>query len=255
MGHDDQPIIYIGYDSRETIAANVLTHSIVARTKTEPKIYRLCHRQLRRQKRFARPWLIEATTGAYRDLLDDKPFSTEFSHTRFLVPHIQNYKGWALFLDCDMIFASDIKELWDMRDNRYAAMVVKHEHRVQEGLAKMDDRVQLNYRRKNWSSFMLWNCGHPANRKITPEVVNSWTGSRLHALEWLQDMEIGELPKSYNWMSGVSPPDVKRKVIHYTEGGPWFDNCLDVPLAELWTAEHNRYLKSGGIAYPERLPE
>jgi len=248
------PIVYIGYDNREPIAFDVLASSIKLRTEQDVKIFKLDHRVLRKQRRFTRPWLIDADTGNFRDLIDGKPFSTEFSHTRFLVPDLQDYQGWALFMDCDMIFQSDIKKLWELRDNRFAVMVVKHNHKGQESKLKMDDRVQLNYHRKNWSSFVMWNCAHPSNRRMNCARVNMWSGTQLHCFSWLSDNEIGELPKSYNWMAGVSPVDVAPDVIHYTEGGPWFENCLDVPLADLWVKEYKLMKRHRHELIYENLP-
>lgn len=179
--------------------------------------------------------------------MDDKPFSTEFSHTRFLVPALMNYKGVALFADSDMLCLSNIKKLFDLFDPKYAMQVVKHNHVPLPNVKKMDGREQLKYFRKNWSSFMLFNCEHPSNAVLTPERVNTAKGSDLHALSWLKDSEIGALPNSYNYISGVSPKmaidDVD--VIHYTEGGAWFDECKDVPYANLWVAEHEHWSANG----------
>ena len=60
--------------------------------------------------------------------------STEFSFSRFLVPHLCNYEGWAIFMDCDMMVVDDIKNLWNLRDNKYAVMCVKHQHKPKEDI-------------------------------------------------------------------------------------------------------------------------
>lgn len=246
MASDTTPFnCYIGHDGREAIASDVCKHSILSRTKSNIDVRYLNHRELRAKGLFRRPWTIDADTGNFRDAIDSKPFSTEFSHTRFLVPALNEYKGWALFCDSDMIFLSDIKDLLKLCDDRYAVMVVKHNHNTIGGAKKMDGRAQLQYHRKNWSSFILWNCGHSANKRITPEKVNFMLGADLHAFSWLEDDLIGGIPFRYNYISGVSPkmpvadnnkPEIPF-VIHYTEGGPWFDNCRDVPYADLWMNE------------------
>lgn len=180
-------------------------------------------------------------------MIDGRPFTTEFSHTRFLVPALNGYKGWALFMDSDMIFLSDIKKLFALCDEKFAVMCVKHTHIPKDGSVKMDNREQLRYHRKNWSSFVMWNCGHPANASLTEERVNFMKGSDLHAFTWLPDNLIGSLPYSYNFISGVSPrvsggmPDV----IHFTEGGPWFDECQDVPYAGTWMTEFEDWQCNG----------
>lgn len=234
--------IYIGYDSREAVAYQVCEHSILKRTYADVNIQPLSHRELRKKGVFKRPWLIN-TEGESIDLIDNKPFSTEFSHTRFLVPHLNNFRGWALFMDCDMIFQSDISDLISLIDDRYAIMVVKHNHRPKER-KKMDDIVQTSYPRKNWSSFVLWNCFHPSNRGLTPEKVNTMSGTDLHSFSWLKDYEIGHLGFEYNWIESTSPGDVIPKVIHYTTGGPWFKECKEVLFADRWENEYKSMFKA-----------
>ena len=238
--------IFIGYDDREAVAARVLKHSIERRTHSNVEVNFLEHRNLRQSGLFTRPWVIDADTGNYRDLIDGKPFSTQFSHTRFLVPYLSGYKGWALFLDCDMIFRSNIKKLFDFVDDRYAVMCVKHQQQVRTNEIKMDNRPNESYPMKNWSSFMLFNCAHPANRALTPAEVSFNSGGSMHRFDWLGNKNlIGSLPPSYNYIPKVSNPmpisDID--VVHYTYGGPWFDNpeCKEVPLADLWIEEYESF--------------
>lgn len=241
--------VYIGYDSREAVCSDVLSHSITKRTEAPLKITYLKHRDLRKAGTFNRPWLVESDTGDWKDLIDNKPFSTEFSHTRFLVPSLMKYRGWALFCDSDMVFLSDIKDLFAIVDDRYAVMCVKHRHKPTEGV-KMDGRQQLSYYRKNWSSFVLFNCGHVSNLGLTPEKVNYMKGADLHSFCWLKDSEIGEIPYTYNYIPGVSPKLPMEKggmpdVIHYTNGGPWFPECTEVPYAGTWLEEYEDYQQNG----------
>lgn len=225
--------VFLGWDDREKVAYEVCKHSIEKHTKSDVRIIPLYHKELRRQGFFQRLWITEALTGDRIDGADGKKFSTEFSHSRFLVPELMKFKGWALFMDCDMLFKCDVKELFDLIDDKYAVMCVKHRHTVKTGL-KMDNSPQENYYRKNWSSFMLINCGHPSNEVLKKEIVNTATGGWLHALSWLEDREIGELPNCYNWIDGVSPGNVAPKVIHYSVGGPWFKDYEDCLFADEW---------------------
>lgn len=248
MALDPELNIFIGFDGREAVASDVFKHSIQSRTRSKTNIQYLKHRELRASGLFRRPWTIDADTGNYRDAIDSKPFSTEFSHTRFLVPALNNYQGWALFADSDMICLSDIKDLFALRDDKYAVMCVKHQHHPHQNAMKMDGRAQLQYYRKNWSSFILWNCGHTANKRLTAEKVNFMLGSDLHAFTWLDDDMIGTIPFRYNYISGISPAmpmDGKKPqipyVIHFTDGGPWFDNCKDVPYADIWMREYEAW--------------
>lgn len=224
--------VYIGFDSREAVGTYVARHSIERRTKSDVCFVYLKHRNLRKAGFFKRPWIVDNDTGNWRDLIDGRPFSTEFSHTRFLVPALMKYRGWALFFDSDMIFLSDIAKLFALADNRYAVMCVKHNHMPSE-IKKMDEREQAKYYRKNWSSFVLWNCGHPSNAALTPEIVNTQSGTWMHGFSWLQPEEIGALPLSYNYIPGVSPslPLDKIDVLHWTDGGPWFSN---IEIDKIW---------------------
>lgn len=242
--------IFIGFDSREAVASDVAAHSIRRRTSKPVSIHYLKHRDLRKAGNFSRPWLIESETGEFVDLIDNKKFSTEFSHTRFLIPKLMNYQGWALFMDSDMIFLSDIKSLFSLCDDRFAVMCVKHTHVPDFNAQKMDGREQLRYHRKNWSSFVLWNCGHEANAELNEERVNFMKGTQLHSFSWLPDELIGGLPYSYNYISGVSPklpPERGHRpdVIHYTEGGPWFEECKQVPYAQMWIDEYENLQAHG----------
>lgn len=225
--------IVMGYDDREKTAYEVCKHSIEKHTRSEHRIIPLYHKELRRQGYFQRPWITEALTGNRLDLIDGKGFSTEFSHTRFLIPELLKFKGWALFMDCDMLFRCDIKELFSLCDDRYAVMCVKH-RQVVKSATKMDGSLQQAYPRKNWSSFMLINCGHPANAVLKKEMVNTAAGGWLHGLSWLNDNQIGELPNTYNWIAGTSPGNVEPKVIHYSEGGPWEIDYQDCLFSDVW---------------------
>lgn len=228
-----QLTVFCGWDDREKVAYEVCKHSMEKHTNAKVRFIPLYHKELRKQGFFKRPWLTEANSGNRIDLIDGKPFSTEFSHSRFLIPALMKYKGWALFLDCDMIFRCDIKEIFSHCDDRYAVMCVKHRHEPKTGF-KMDGSVQQAYHRKNWSSFMLINCGHPSNRYLTTDFVNVASGGFMHGLLWLNDSEIGELPKEYNWIDGASPSNIHPKVIHYSVGGPWFHDYQDCKYADEW---------------------
>ena len=223
----DEINIFIGWDSREDIAYQVCKHSILSRRKTA-NVNPLKQSKLRKENLYWRE----------PDLLA----STEFTFTRFLVPEIMEFDGWALFMDCDMLLTTDIKELWKQRDPKYAVMCVKHEYTPEEG-TKMDGKQQLPYPRKNWSSVMLFNCKHPSNLALTKELVNDpkTTGAYLHRFSWLDDEEIGELEHTWNYLVGWYNNIDLPKIIHYTEGGPWFENYQDCDFADLWLKEKQDY--------------
>lgn len=223
---EGSPRIFVGWDSRQDDAYRVCRHSMLRHSRRKPSIEALRQDALRRQ-------------GLYwRD--KDPLASTEFTYTRFLVPHLMEHTGWALFLDCDFLITADVTEVFRLADERRAVLCVQHEYEPCETV-KMDGVAQTTYPRKNWSSFVLWNCGHPANAILTPEVVNSATGAYLHRFAWLTDEEIGALPAHWNWLEGWNHPTSRPPAgIHFTRGGPWFERWQDVTYADLWWSELQR---------------
>ena len=217
--------VYIGWDSKQDIAYKVLKHSILRKSKNID-IIPLKQKELRDKKIYKRPI--------------DPLSSTEFTFTRFLVPFLQKYKNWALFMDCDMISLVDINSLFDIADKKYAVMCVKHDYSPINKI-KMDNKTQILYPRKNWSSLMLFNCCHPSNKKITKELVNNsnFSGQYFHRLSWLKDEEIGTISHEYNWLVNwhQEPVDGKPKILHYTEGGPWLNEYKNTDYAEIWHNE------------------
>lgn len=224
---------FVGYDTREDLAYEVCRYSILKRSSIPVEIIPIKQSQVRDQKLFWRE----------RNKLE----STEFSFTRFLTPYLAGYQGWAVFVDCDFLYLSDVKELYDLIDEKYAVMCVQHDYTPKES-TKMDGAVQTVYPRKNWSSMVLYNCGHPKNKALSPEIVNKESGTYLHRFMWLDDEDIGEVPFVWNFLVGhnrVVDGDVNTypKAIHYTSGGPWFEAWKDCEFAELWLKELDEYRK------------
>ncbi len=179
---------------------------------------------------------IEHKDGKMWCPISEAPMSTEFAISRFCVPFLQ-HSGWALFADCDVLCWEDIGNLFTLANDRYAVMVVKQ--KIESGklkVEKMDGQAQTYYNRKNWSSVILWNCGHPANKwSFTLEMLNTWPGRDLHAFRWLHNEEIGELPQHWNWLVNVTPGEPQRRGIwHYTLGGPWFKNWIPAKHDQEW---------------------
>ncbi len=230
MRHPPFPI-FVGWDSSEDIAYQVCRHSIAARASVPVRVMPIKQDELRDRGLYTRE----------RDPLA----STEFTYTRFLVPHLAGYDGWALFCDCDFLWLADIERLIDLIDDRYAVMCVHHDHRPPESW-KMDGRQQTLYPRKNWSSMVLYNCGHPANAALTPALINRQTGAYLHRFQWLDDAMIGAVAETWNWLEGwcQRPADGAPNAVHFTRGGPWFDDWQDVEYAELWRAEERALERS-----------
>jgi len=208
--------VFIGYDSKERVAYNVLSHSII-QNSTKP---------------------VAITPIALNNIKDDfvrernNLSSTEFSFSRFIIPHLMNYRGWALFMDCDMLMFEDIAELWRLRDDKYAVQVCKHDY-TPKNTTKFLGQTQTAYPKKNWSSFMLMNCAKCS--ALTPDYVNSASGLELHQFKWLEgDHLIGDLPLEWNWLVGEYEHKEDVKNVHYTEGGPWFEEYKDVDYSQDW---------------------
>jgi lipopolysaccharide biosynthesis glycosyltransferase len=210
--------IFIGYDTRETVAYHVCSNSII-RTATRPISITPLSLQL-----------LNNYTETHTD------GSNQFVYTRFLVPQLMDYSGWAIFIDGDMVVQDDINNLWNLRDNTKAVMVAKHNYKTKQSVKYLGSKNE-DYPRKNWSSVILWNCGHPANRQVTTDYVRSKTGSDLHQFKWLADNEIGELPLEWNWLADEYGANQNAKLIHYTLGTPCFEQYQNTTMAEHWHNE------------------
>lgn len=212
--------VFIGYDPKESVAFYTLAHSILRRSSTPVTIAPLMQSQLK--------GLYTRPRGPTE--------STEFSLTRFLVPHLAGYRGWSVFMDCDMLCRSDIAELAAQieRQPDKAVLVCKHDY-VPKTERKFLDQVQTKYPRKNWSSLMLFN--NERCRALTPDYVNSASGLELHRFEWIDDALIGALPLEWNWLVGEYDRRPDAKIVHYTLGGPYFDATRDCDYAQEWFAE------------------
>lgn len=229
--------VYVGWDSREEIAYEVARRTLLDRATSPVEVHPIKLSEVVEQ-------------GLYTREIDPLA-STEFTYSRFLVPYLAGYEGWALFVDCDFLFFSDATRLFEYNDTSKALYCVQHDYRP-TATTKMDGVKQTVYPRKNWSSFMWFNCAHPSTRALTPEVVNSESGAYLHRMQWAKDDEIGELPLHWNWLEGWNdqPAEGCPHAVHYTAGGPWFPNYQDVAYADIWRAEAEKVYASGTLPRP-----
>lgn len=248
--------IWIGYDPRELDAFAVAVQATQRRSTPIP-VYGLVLDRLRHARLYTRQTEIRVTEEGARQLYDvisQHPMATEFAISRFLVPHLatksgREPRGWALFMDCDMLPLPDAdfnglfeKVSQTMGDR--AVVCVKHSH-ISKSDVKMDGQVQVDYPYKNWSSFMLFNLGHPANKALTVDLVNSVPGRDLHAFCWLpvdkHEALIGELPVGWNWLVGHSPSEAKVLNVHFTDGVPSMAGYHNEKYAENWRQELERW--------------
>ena len=224
--------IFIGYDERERAATNVLIDTLYQTASHPISVTPLVTEQL-------------TNLGIYTRTKDPKQ-STAFSFTRFLVPYLCNYSGWAIFMDCDMLCRKSISELWNQRDERYSVMCVKHNHLPNEE-RKFLNEIQSSYPKKNWSSLMLLNCEKCT--KLTIEYVNNASGLDLHRFNWLEGEHlIGDIVGDWNHLIGVyekSKIDYESPLVHWTLGGPWFKELRTKSgaLAAEWFAARDEAMK------------
>lgn len=196
--------VAIGYDPREALAYHVCSQSIIEMASEPVSI-------------------VPVAQSMLKGFVDHKNGSNQFITSRYLLPVMMDFAGWALFIDGDMIVADDLSRLWALRDDRFAVMCVKHEYKTQHPRKYVGTAIEsdnIDYPRKNWSSVMLFNCAHPANRVLTVPFVNDATSQFLHRFEWLTDEQIGELPRRWNVLSGEQPVPGSPGIIHYTLGVP-----------------------------------
>ncbi len=219
--------VCIGYDGREAVAWNVLAHSIHARASVPVTIA---------------PVMLSQLGGIFRR--ERHPLqSTDFSFSRFLAPYLSDYSGWSLFMDCDMLMLDDVAKLWALRDDRYAVMVIKHVHVPKED-RKFLNEPQSRYEKKNWSSVMLSN--NARCRALTPEYVNAASGLELHQFKWLgNDALIGALPARWNHLVGYDAPRTDAALVHFTLGGPFFEEYRNCESSQEWFAERDALRHAG----------
>ena len=205
--------VYIGYDSRQDYPPKY--------NKIKNPSYEVCKQSILNYNSDINIQPIKLDnlidSGLYyreTDLLA----STEFTYSRFLVPHLNDYKGIAIFCDSDFLWQCDINELLEYYDERYAVMCVQHDYKPKSD-TKMDGVVQTTYPRKNWSSLMMFNCEHEDTKNLSVDIVNKESPRYLHRMEWTGD--VGEIPLTYNWLEGDYSGNYDPKVIHYTKGSKY----------------------------------
>lgn len=209
--------LYVGFDPREAAVYHVFTQSVIDKTSVPVSITPLHQKSL--------------------EFDGQQDGSNAFIYSRYLVPWLQDFKGWAVFCDGDMIVREDLKRLWDLRDPRYAAQVVKHDYLTRHPKKYIGTPIEsqnVDYPRKNWSSVILWNCAHPANRILSKEYVSEAGGAVLHRFQFLNDNDIGELPPDWNHLVGEKGTSPRAKLVHWTLGAPGFEHYQLDEFHEEW---------------------
>ncbi len=207
--------IIVGFDQREAVAYHTFAQSVIEKSTIPVRFL---------------PLSIGSLTD-YKETHSDG--SNDFIYSRFLVPSIMNFKGWAIYADGDMICLEDIKKLWQFRDKKYAVQVIKHDYKTKIQQKYWGNKNE-DYPRKNWSSLILWNCEHHSHKILTPEFIQNQTGSFLHRFSWIDDKDIGTIDKEWNWLAIEYEEKKNIKLIHYTIGTPCFEEYEKKSLSSHW---------------------
>jgi hypothetical protein len=148
-----------------------------------------------------------------------------------------DFKGISIFCDCDFLWLANPADLADYINPDQAVAVCQHPVYTPNSVTKMDGKTQHKMGRKNWASMMVFNNEHPSNRTLTNQYVNEhMPGRDLHTFKWLKDEEIGSIPLDWNCLDDYYLLE-NPKAIHYTDGGPWFDNYQETTYSDLWLEE------------------
>ena len=223
--------VFVGYDPQEAVAYHVFCQSVLEKA-SRPVAFIPLHKPL-----------LENFDG-------QRNGSNAFGFSRYLVPMLCNYKGWAIFADGDMVMNRDIADLWDYQRPFMdkALAVVQHDYQTKHARKYIGSKMEspnVDYPRKNWSSVVLWNCAHFANRWLDRSTVAGTDPADLHRFSWLSDAQIGELPPDWNHLVGEDPPGPAH-LFHHTLGIPALSHYADDPASWHWHASLLRSLQCAG---------
>ena len=222
---DDIIDLAVGFDQREAVAYHTFVQSVIENASIPVRFMPLDIKSLK----------------TYNETHTDG--SNDFIYSRFLVPHLMNFKGWAIYADGDMICVEDIKKLWDLKDEKYAVQVVQHNYKTKVTKKYWGNKNE-NYPRKNWSSVVIWNCGHDKHKILSPNFIQNQTGSFLHRFHWLNDDEIGSIDNKWNWLAMEYEEKKEVNLIHYTIGTPCFREYSNKSFSSYWNKSFSNLLDS-----------
>lgn len=247
--------VWIGFDDREALAFSVARSSIRTYLPNHIHISGVVLNDLIARgwyKRVTETRKLENGVETLWDVISDAPMSTQFAISRFFilklceVTHGKAGSGWAMFVDCDVLALDHLDSLFHLAEQQQdkAMLCVHHQHTVVEGSTKKEGQIAVNYGRKNWSSVMLLNRGHPSNKKLTLELLNTVPGRDLHRFCWLDDSEIGSLDVCWNHLAGVEGSQSPNpRIVHFTNGGPWLPQYANIEYADEWRAAFKSWVR------------
>jgi len=245
---------FIGYDAREHEAACVAAYSLQRRANRRTRIYILEHQTLRRLGLFTRPWIVVGN-GQFYDNIDERPFSTGFSHSRFLVFHLARelkVNGPCMFVDCDWLFLNDPGEVMaEQAKNPDKIGVVSRQRVVEENSIKMDGMIQQNYERKLWSAMFTFSPSDALSIMFSPDNVNHVAGRDLHTFLDLEEEKFWEINPAWHYIPSLDELGEPAKGIHYSEFSPWLNPDKGSDCAntfQLWHEEKQHWLEHAARA-------
>lgn len=213
--------VFAGFDEREAVGYHTFCASVIEHC-SEPVSISPLHLGT----------LKKVYSGGHRD------GTNAFIYSRFLIPYLMGYNGFAIFVDgADMIVKDDIAKLWALRDPFKAVQVVKHDYKTKHPRKYVGTKMEADngdYPCKNWSSVMIINCGHYAWRHITPQTVESMPGAYLHRFEFIEPRFVGDLPMEWNWLPQEHGENPNAKLLHYSIGIPGFPMYNETEMASCW---------------------
>lgn len=205
--------LFCGFDAREAVGFHAFVQSLIGTCSVQVSLIPL--------------------SGSQRD------GSNAFTYSRFAIPELCNWAGWAIWMDgADMLLRGDVAELGKLCAGKEALKVVKHDYATKHPRKYVGTELETDnedYPRKNWSSLILWNCGHMAHFTAREQIRNG-DGAFLHRFAWLEDSDIGELPVEWNWLADEYGENSEAKLLHWTAGIPGFYHYRDAPHAYEWRA-------------------
>ena len=136
---------------------------------------------------------------------------TEVTYLRFLAPYLCDYQGWSLFLDTDMLVLEDIAKLFELADDRHTIQLVKNKLRL---------------------DLILFN--NAKCRELRPAVIDDMSRDPF-GLWWASSG--GALPEEWNHCVGCDDPRNDAKLVHFTQGVPFFLDTEGTEYVDEWRSE------------------
>lgn len=219
--------LYVGHDEREEVGTHVFLSSLLFHASAPVSVTHLTKRA------------VEKASG-----MSVPEGSNAFTMSRFLIPYLMNWRGWAIFMDgADMLMRADINELAQLFDPWKAVQVVKHDYQTRHPVKYVGTSMEAknhDYPRKQWASVMLVNCAHYTWRKVTPSYVGQAVRMDLLQFRFMPDQYIGELPIEWNWLADEQGANPEAKVLHWTAGIPALPHYRNSPHADEWFEQLKR---------------